>query len=163
MMRIPRRMVPVAALLLAAAPAAAQTRADTAGAPQTRILPALGLRAGAPQKLSVAVGVVGGIAFPDQKRFHDVALYVEPGIGAGRATAAYVTGFGDLGRGLGIGATVLRTWSDPWSLQPNASYVGVETWLWPLFYVGPRVGLFRAMSGDRPRGWHMTLDFGIGL
>ena len=161
-MRIGRYSLALMAAFAAAAPyAGAQEVVRTDTSRGLRILPALGLRAGTPQKVSVALGVIAG---NDRVFRRDaIALYVEPGIAAGRGTLAYVNGFGNMGRGFGIGATALRTWKDPLTLQPNRTYAGGEIWIWPLFYVGPRVGLFRQVSGPGTRGWYFTADFGIGL
>ena len=38
----------------------------------------------------------------------------------------------------------------------------IELWAWPVFFTGPRLGLFREMTGSR-HGWFVTADFGFGL
>jgi hypothetical protein len=126
------------------------------------VLPALGIRAGIPQKLSGAVGVVAGKNYRERGHTEDVAVYVEPGLGAGRASLAYMNGFGNMGSGFGIAATALRTWRDPLNLKTNETFVGGELWAWPMFFSGPRVGLFRKITGTS-RGWYLTADFGFGL
>jgi len=129
---------------------------------QWHMLPALGLRAGIPQKASVALGIVAGKNYRERGHTEDVALYVEPGLSAGRASLAYINGFGNMGSGFGIAATALRTWKDPVNLPTNATYAGGEIWLWPIFFSGPRVGVFRRIAGGSP-GWFFTADFGFGL
>jgi hypothetical protein len=129
---------------------------------QWHMLPALGLRAGIPQKASVALGIVAGKNYRERGHTEDVALYVEPGLSAGRASLAYISGFGNMGSGFGVAATTLRTWKDPINLATNATYVGAEAWLWPLFFSGPRIGVFRRVAGGSP-GWFFTADFGFGL
>jgi len=126
------------------------------------MLPALGLRAGIPQKLSAAFGIVGGKNYRERGRTEDATVYVEPGISAGRATVGYLSGFGNMGAGFGLGATALRTWKTPWTLRTNSTYVGGEAWLWPIFFSGPRIGLFREITGTK-HGWFFTADFGFGL
>ena len=42
---------------------------------------------------------------------------------------------------------MLRTWKDPWTVKQNRHYVGGEVILWPIVFVGPRIGLFRSVSG----------------
>ena len=126
------------------------------------MLPALGLRAGIPQKASAAIGLVAGKNYQEKGHTEDLALYVEPGLSAGRASFAYISGFGNMGSGFGIAGTALRTWKDPLNLPTNATYVGGEIWLWPLFFSGPRVGVFRRITGSSP-GWFLTADFGFGL
>ena len=129
---------------------------------QWHMVPALGLRSGTPQKLSAALGIVGGKNYRENGHTEDVALYVEPGISAGRATLGYLSSFGNMGTGFGLGATALRTWHTPWTLRTNSTYVGGEAWLWPIFFTGPRVGLFREVTGTR-HGLFLTADFGFGL
>ena len=126
------------------------------------MLPALGLRAGIPQKASVAVGLVAGKNYRERGHTEDVALYVEPGLSAGRASLGYINGFGNMGSGFGVAGTVMRTWKDPVNLATNATYVGGELWVWPMFFSGPRVGVFRRITGTS-NGWFLTADFGFGL
>jgi hypothetical protein len=129
---------------------------------QWHMLPALGLRAGIPQKASAAAGIVAGKNFRESGRTQDVALYVEPGLSAGRASLGYLSGAGNLGSGFGFAATALRTWKDPINMPTNATYVGGEAWVWPLFFSGPRIGGFKKITGTG-RGWYFTADFGFGL
>lgn len=126
------------------------------------VLPALGIRAGIPQKVSGAVGIVAGRNYRERGHTEDVAVYIEPGLSAGRASVAYMNGFGNMGSGFGVAATALRTWRDPLNLQTNQTFVGGEVWAWPMFFSGPRVGLFRKVTGAS-RGWFLTADFGFGL
>ena len=126
------------------------------------VLPALGLRAGIPQKASAAVGIVAGMNFRERGHTEDVAIYIEPGLSAGRASLAYISGFGNMGSGFGIAATALRTWKDPINLSTNETYAGGELWVWPMFFSGPRFGVFRKITGTA-RGWYFTADFGFGL
>jgi hypothetical protein len=126
------------------------------------VLPALGIRAGIPQKVSGAVGIVAGKNYRERGHTEDVAVYIEPGLGAGRASLAYMNGFGNMGSGFGVAATALRTWRDPLNLKTNETFVGGEVWAWPMFFSGPRVGLFRKITGTS-RGWYLTADFGFGL
>ena len=126
------------------------------------MLPALGLRAGLPQKVSAALGIVAGKNFREKGHTEDLALYVEPGLGAGRASLAYINGFGNMGSGFGIAGSALRTWKDPINFKTNETFVGAEIWVWPLFFSGPRVGVFRKVTGTT-RGWYFSADFGFGL
>jgi hypothetical protein len=129
---------------------------------QWHLVPALGLRAGTPQKLSGAFGLVAGQNSRESGRTHDMTVYVEPGLSAGRATLGYLSAFGNMGAGYGVGATVIRTWRDPLTVPDNATFIGGEAWVWPLFFSGPRIGLFRQMTGTK-HGWFFTADFGFGL
>jgi hypothetical protein len=131
------------------------------------ILPALGLQVGTPQKASAALGVVFGQELSRNGREHsrNVALYVEPGISAGRASIAYVDhGYGSFGSGFGLAATGMRTWNEPWQINPDQTYVGGEVLVWPILFVGPRVGLFRNVSSvETSPHWFWSFSFGIGL
>jgi hypothetical protein len=134
---------------------------------RTHVLPAWGLHAGEPQKASAALGVVLGEDWQAARRDHsrNVALFAEPGLAAGRASIAYVDkGYGSFGSGFGIAASLLRTWNDPWVAKENVTYVGADVLLWPIVFVGPRVGLFHSVTGPSgSRKWFVAFDFGVGL
>jgi hypothetical protein len=151
---------------LLAVPLYAQRPEDTI--PRTHIVPALGLHVGTPQKASAAIGVLLGEDWQKNGREHsrNVAVFVEPGLAGGRASVAYVDhGYGAFGSGYGVAATVLRTWKEPWTVKPNVTYVGGELILWPIFFVGPRVGLLHSVTGPSTvdKRWLVTFDFGVGL
>jgi hypothetical protein len=132
---------------------------------RTHVLPALGLHVGTPQKASIALGVIVGEDWQQNAHDHsrNIAIFAEPGLSAGRASLAYVNhGYGSFGSGFGVAGTVLRTWKDPWGAKDNLTYAGGEIILWPVVFVGPRVGLFRSISGSTGR-WFASIDIGIGL
>lgn len=162
-----RRRLTLATLLIAGATSLGAQRAPSDSTTRFHILPALGLQVGTPQRLSAALGIVAGVDFVRDGRDHsrNVALFAEPGVGAGRASLAYVShGYGSFGSGFGVAATALRTWKDPWQLDPNQTYVGGELLLWPILFVGPRVGLLRNVSTvETSRHWFWSFSFGIGL
>ncbi len=157
----------IVSLLLVAVPAAlfAQRGEDTL--PRGHVVPAFGVHVGAPQKASAAIGVLLGEDWQKNGREHsrNVALFVEPGLGAGRASLAYVDhGYGSFGSGFGVAGTVLRTWKEPWTVKPNVTYAGAELILWPIVFVGPRVGLLRSIGNTAAdKRWIISLDFGFGL
>ena len=142
----------------------AQRGADTL--PRSHVFPALGLHVGTPQKVSAALGVVVGQEW--HKNGHDhsrnIALFAEPGIGAGRLSVAFMDhGYGTFGSGYGLAASFIRTWKDPWTVQPNVSYVGGDLILWPILFVGPRIGLFHVVGKSNVSDkWFVSIDFGIG-
>ncbi|HEU4615316.1 MAG TPA: hypothetical protein VFS15_24650 [Kofleriaceae bacterium] len=168
-MRSTPMLVLVAAALATPAAAHAQRcrgcQQDTTA--HMHIWPAVGVHAGIPQKASAALGVLVGADWQRNGRDHsrNVALFAEPGLAAGRASLAYVEGgYGHFGSGFGVAATVLRTWKDPLTAKPNMSYVGGEVLLWPIVFIGPRVGLFHTVSGTQTnKKWFVALDLGIGL
>jgi hypothetical protein len=159
-----RATVLTAALVFAPTVLLAQRGDDTTR--RAHVLPALGIHVGTPQKASVALGVVLGEDWQTNGHDHsrNVALFAEPGLSAGRASLAYVDhGYGTFGSGFGVAATVLRTWKDPWTVKPNVTYVGADLILWPIVFMGPRIGLFRSIaSPDISKKWFVSLDFGIG-
>lgn len=133
---------------------------------RTHFAPGLGVHFGSPQKASAALGVVLGQTWQRNGADHSrlFALYAEPGISAGRASLAFLDyGHGNFGSGIGIAATALRTWDDPWAARQNTTYAGAEILLWPIVFVGPRIGMFRAINSSTNKPWFMSLDFGIGL
>jgi len=160
-----RHAIVVSALAAAPTWAHAQRGEDTI--PRTHVVPALGLHVGTPQKASIALGVLLGEDWTKNGHEHarNVALYAEPGLSAGRASLAYVDhGYGTFGSGFGLAATVMRTWKQPWSTAPNVSYAGGEVIIWPILFVGPRIGLLRSVGGASPgKRWLLSFDFGIGL
>jgi hypothetical protein len=136
--------------------------------PRGHVVPAFGIHVGSPQKASAALGVLLGEDWQKNGREHsrNVAVFAEPGLGAGRASVAYVEhGYGAFGSGYAVAATVLRTWREPWTVKPNVTYVGGEVLLWPILFVGPRIGLLRGVSGPmtEKKRWLVSLDIGIGL
>jgi len=152
---------------LAAAPAWAHAQRGEDTVPRTHVVPALGLRVGTPQKASLALGVLLGEDWMKNGHEHvrNVALFAEPGLGAGRVSLAYLDhGYGAFGSGFGLAGTVMRTWRQPWSTAPNVSYAGGEVIIWPILFVGPRIGLLRNVGAASPgKRWLLSLDFGIGL
>jgi hypothetical protein len=108
---------------VAYAPARAQGACTGCDSTRSHVFGMVGLRAGTPQKLSGALGIVVGREWQKYgaDRSRDIALFVEPGLGAGRASAAFIKGIGSMGSGYGIAATVLRTWKQPWSLTANTT------------------------------------------
>jgi hypothetical protein len=143
----------------------AQTSGETTTRPH--VIPALGLRVGTPQKVSAALGIVVGEDWLKGGRefSRHVALFAEPGVSAGRASLAYVAhGYGTFGSGFGVAGTLLRTWNDPWSVKENMSYAGGEVIVWPILFVGPRIGLFRHIGRDESsHRWFVSFDFGFGV
>ena len=134
---------------------------------RTHVSPAIGIHVGTPQKASVALGIVVGEDWQQDAHDHsrNVAIFAEPGFSGGRASIAYVDhGYGSFGSGYGVAGTVLRTWKDPWGATDNATYAGGELILWPIVFIGPRVGLFRSIAGTvGSKKWFVSIDFGIGL
>jgi hypothetical protein len=136
---------------------------------RTHVVPGTGFRVGAPQKVSAALGVVVGEDWQENGHDHsrNVGLFAEPGLAAGRASLGYIDhGFGNFGSGFMIAATAMRTWRDPWWAKENVTYVGGEATLWPIVFIGPRVGVFRAVGATGAglaKRWLVTFDFGFGL
>jgi hypothetical protein len=158
-MRVRLRSVPLfaaaCALALVQRPVVAQGACTGCDSTRSHVFPALGLRVG---------GVVAGMEWKKygSDRSRDVALFVEPGLGAGRLSAGYINGIGSMGSGYGFAVTALRSWSQPWSVPKNATYVGGELLILPLYLAGPRIGLFRNVSTGGGR-WYFVADLGVGM
>jgi hypothetical protein len=137
--------------------------------PRTHVVPGFGFRVGAPQKASIAAGIVVGEDWQTNGHDHsrNVGLFAEPGLAGGRASLAYIDhGYGSFGSGFGVAASVLRTWDDPWWAKQNVTYAGGEVILWPIVFIGPRIGVFRAVGATGAglaKRWLVTFDFGFGL
>jgi len=126
----------------------------------TRIGPAFGLHVGAPQKVSLALGAG---RFRESGDNYDVVFgLLEPGLGAGRASVGYLRSRGNLNTGLGIRASALRTWGDPWSVEPNRTFVGVEASAHAFFF-NVRGGAFRRTTSAEGRAVLFTIDAGLFL
>ena len=127
---------------------------------RTRIGPAFGLHIGAPQKVSVALGAGRWREWGDN--YEGVFGLVEPGLGAGRASVGYLRSRGNLNIGLGVRASALRTWGDPWSVDPNRTFVGLEASAHAGF-LSVRGGVFRRTTSAAGRAVLFTIDGGLFL
>ena len=46
----------------------------------------------------------------------------------------------------------------------GVTYAGGEVILWPIVFIGPRVGLFHTVGNTiTSKKWFVSIDFGIGL
>ena len=135
-------------------------RAQASGA-TTRIGPAFGLHIGAPQKVSLALGVGRWRESTDDSNDGVFGL-VEPGLGAGRASVGYLRSRGNLNAGLAIRASALRTWRDPWSVEPNRTDVGLEGSAHFAVF-GVRAGAFRRTTSTTGGAFLFTIDGGLFL
>ena len=128
---------------------------------RTRIGPAFGLHVGAPQKVSLALGA--GRWRESTGDAYDVVFgLVEPGLGAGRASVGYLRSRGNLNTGLAVRASALRTWRDPWSVEPNRTFAGVEASAHVAMFV-VRGGAFRRTTAASGRAFLFTIDGGLSL
>jgi hypothetical protein len=146
-------------LVAPALPSPLRAQASVPNGVRNRIGPAFGLHIGAPQKVSLALGV-GRWRESTDDSYNGVFGLVEPGLGAGRASVGYLRSRGNLNTGLAVRASALRTWRDPWSVPPNRTFVGLEASA-HLFYFHFRGGAFRrTTAGD---AFLFTIDAGLLL
>ena len=117
-----------------------------------------GLHIGAPQKVSLALGV--GRWRESTNGSYDGLI--EPGLGAGRASVGYLRSRGNLASGLAVRASALRTWRDPWSVEPNRTFVGLEGSA-HMFFFNVRGGAFRRVTAAADGAFIFTLDGGLFL
>lgn len=162
-----RRLPCLAALLctLAAVPLHAQAQpdraTDTTASSSKRLWPAVGLHYGSPLRFSGVLGL--GVDLSESNNDAVLAL-VEPGQHGVEFSLGYARLIGQLGTGYSLRASVLRTDSEPWKANPNATYVGAEAQWMLIFLVGGRAGVYRRVSGTT--GEHDTLatvGLSIGL
>jgi len=138
-----------------------RAQAPSAVGVRTRIGPAFGLHVGAPQKVSLALGA--GRWRESTNDDYDVVFgLVEPGLGAGRASVGYLRSRGNLNTGLALRASALRTWRDPWSVEPNRTFVGLEASAHAFFF-NVRAGAFRRTTSAEGRAVLFTIDAGLFL
>ena len=100
----------------------------------------------------LALGVVVGQDWQKngRDRSRHVALFAEPGVSAGRASFAYVShGYGTFGSGARTRGHLHAHMGGPVDREENQSYVGGEAILWPIVFIGPRIGLFRSVERHR--------------
>jgi hypothetical protein len=161
--RVHRALLRATLVLLFAAPVTSALRAQASPAEgtRTRLGPAFGLHVGAPQKVSLALGV-GRWRESTGDKLDGVFGLVEPGLGAGRASVGYLRSRGNLNTGLAVRASALRTWRDPWSVAPNRTYVGLEASAHMAIF-GVRAGVFRRTTAATDRAVLFTIDAGLFL
>ncbi|HYW31784.1 MAG TPA: hypothetical protein VE869_09780 [Gemmatimonas sp.] len=120
---------------------------------------AAGLHVGAPQKVSVALGLQRAIKESTPAAQQLVFGLVEPGLGAGRASIGYGS-FGDFGAGFTVRGSVLRTFSKPRNVAPNQTFVGLEG-AGHFFLFNVRAGAFRRTSTGTGSATLYTIDWGL--
>lgn len=86
----------------------------------------------------------------------------EPGIGGWRVSAGYARMTTTLGTGFSVRASLLRTEQRAWRAPPDTHFAGVEVQLFPLFALGPRIGMFVPLRNSSARRM-LTADVGFAL
>lgn len=153
-----------AAVLLAVAPTSLPARraAAQSATPEPErvgLAPVLGVHAGAPQQVSLTLGVGRWQYRAAGERTTVAFAAVEPGLGAGRVSVGYFRGHGSLLAGAAVRASALRTWRDPWSVAPNRTYVGLEVSGHAI--LSARLGLFHRTSSASGGPLLFTWDVGL--
>lgn len=113
-----------------------------------------GWHAGGPVRVSLAGGV---LLEPQHGEGRGTFLLLEPGLRGGRASVGYLLMKGNLGSGVSVRASVLRTWS----IVAPQTYAGGEVQILPLFLTGARLGGFIPTSGPRRLLWIGDLSLGL--
>ena len=157
-----RILLPLALLILAAAPAAAQEEDTVPAAPRRGGIEMIGgVRVGWPQKLSGYVGVGIPTKRYEGGGYTGWTLTAEPGLGGGMVGIGQTT-FGGVGMMARRQLSVLRTWGDPWMVGPDQTYVGLDVRV-AIAYVGLGVGGYvRIPEADADPGVLFTASFGFG-
>lgn len=116
-----------------------------------------GAHYGVPLKWSAVAGI-GAHLTRERTGF----LAGEVGLGGWRGSAGFAQMSNDLGTGLSVRASLLRTTRRAWKAPSDESFGGVEVQFFPLFALGARVGVFMPLRDSARRGL-LTVDVGWGL
>lgn len=120
----------------------------------------VGFHIAGPARVSWATGMTLPVFLPGPQRPNNRQQFlfalIEPGYSAGRLSLGYASIATFTGSGWAPRATFLRKWKGT-----SQNLVGGEIMMSPGLMMGPRVGLFRRISGGT--GWFLTADFSLGL
>jgi len=151
----PLAALTAASLLLAAAPATAEVE------------PALSLELGSPQKVSANVGIRIGLVKEGESDYgRGLLIQLQPGLGGGAVNLGYapvaLPAWGSQAVGFVVKARLLRTWGDPWAIEPDQTFAGAEIGV--AWIVKVSLGfLTRVSSGGEGKKTAFTWTIGVGL
>jgi hypothetical protein len=150
-----RSLVPIAlTLLLLGRPAPAEVE------------PALGAEVGGPQKLSTNLGIrIGVVGDREADYGRGVLIQVQPGLGGGSLNVGWapvaLPAWGTQAVGLALKARLLRSWGDPWGIEPGGTWAGFEVDL--AWIVKISVGALTRVSSGEGKKTTVTWSVGVGL
>jgi hypothetical protein len=129
--------------------------------------PALSAEVGGPQKLSANLGIrIGTVGAGEADYGKGFLLQVQPGLGGGALNVGWapvaLPAWGSQAVGLVVKARLLRSWGDPWSIEPGQTFAGAEVGV--AWIVKVSVGfLTRVSSGGEGKKTVFTWSIGVGL
>jgi len=129
--------------------------------------PALSIEVGSPQKLSANLGLRIGLVGEGEADYgKGLLIQVQPGLGGGALNVGFapvaLPAWGSQAVGFVVKARLLRTWGDPWAIEPDQTFAGGEVGLAWIVKVSVGV-LTRVGSGGEGKKTIVTWSFGIGL
>jgi len=129
--------------------------------------PALSLEIGSPQKLSGNLGIRIGLVRAGEPDYgKGLLLQLQPGLGGGAVNLGWapvaLPAWGSQAVGFVVKARLLRTWGDPWALEPDQTFAGGEVGLAWIVKVSFGV-LTRVGSGGSGKKTTFTWSIGVGL
>jgi hypothetical protein len=154
------RVAPLVCLALCANLARAQTSSDDNPYAGWHRIFAGGLHFFGPPQASIALGA--GLRREESavgNRTHMVFVFLEPGLGALRASTGYAESVGSTGGGWSLRASLLRLTNEP----RRRTMGGIELQIIPLFCAGARVGAFRELQRGPDRRTVVLADLSICL
>jgi len=138
-----------------------------AGRASADVEPALSVEVGSPQKLSASLGIrIGTVGEGEADYGKGFLLQVQPGLGGGAVNLGWapvaLPAWGSQAVGVVVKARLLRSWGDPWSIEPGQTFAGAEVGVAWIVKVSVGV-LARVSSGGEGRKTVFTWSIGVGL
>lgn len=115
-----------------------------------------------PQKLSVTLGMIHGNVHSDGnlKAIDGPVAEVETGLGGIRGYMGLGSYFRPAWLGYSFGVAVLRTWSNPWTVAPGRTYVGLNSDL-SFFMPNLKLGLYYCTDKNIRRRFLISAGAGV--
>jgi hypothetical protein len=128
--------------------------------------PALSLELGGPQKLSANLGFKLGATKKDASEVgRGFFFQVQPGLGGGAVNIGFspvgLAGWGTQAVGVVVKARLFRSWGDPWTIEPDQTFAGVE--IGAAWIVKVSVGVLQRVESGAGKATVVTWSVGVGL
>ena len=132
----------------------------------SEVLPACSLEVGGPQKLSGNLGLwIGHRKAESSDVGQGFFLQVQPGLGGGAINVGWtpvaLPAWGTQAVGVVFKARFLRSWGDPWSIEPDQNFAGVE--IGAAWIVKVSVGVLQRLESGSGKATVVTWSVGVGL
>jgi hypothetical protein len=131
-----------------------------------QVEPAMSAEVGGPQKLSANLGIrIGAVGEGEADYGRGILLQAQPGLGGGALNVGWapvaLPAWGTQAVGLALKARLLRSWGDPWGIEPDATWAGFEVdfaWI-----VKVSAGVLTRVSAGEGKKTAFTWSVGVGL